>query len=60
MKEGMAKRPLNVSIEAELIDFIKKMAEERNVSVSAWLSRLLSDWRDSGVEPISDTRKRMR
>ena len=56
----MAKKALNVSIEAELIDFIKKMAEERNVSVSAWLSRLLSDWRDSGVEPISDTRKRMR
>jgi hypothetical protein len=57
----MAKKPLNVSVEAELIDFLKKMAAERNVSVSAWLSRLLSDWRDSGVEPVSDAAlKRMR
>jgi predicted DNA-binding ribbon-helix-helix protein len=57
----MSKKPLNVSIEAELIDFLKQMAAERNVSVSAWLSRLLSDWRDSGVEPVSDAaRKRMR
>ena len=57
----MSKKPLNVSIEAELIDFLKQMASQRNVSVSAWLSRLLSDWRDSGVEPVSDAaRKRMR
>ena len=58
MEEGMAKRPLNVSIEAELIEFLKKMAAQRNVSVSAWISRLLSDWRDSGVEPISDTTRK--
>lgn len=54
------KADITISLPVELLEFWKRQCKTRAVSRSAWLARLIADWRLTEIEPTSHDIRRPR